>query len=101
MAKSFHNGFQIDDLKAAATALAAHVAGLNVEVDWTGEVEGTMQGSMPTVWFRIEYGNQPVEGTHPAATVASNLADDLAVRLGAIAAQHAGHLDAIRTCPLQ
>ncbi len=101
MAKAFHNGFRIDDLKAAATALADQVAGLDVEVDWTGEVEGTLQGPMPTVWYRIEYGNQPVEGTHPAATVASNLADDLAVRLGAVAAHHAGLLDAIRNCPLQ
>ena len=98
MAKMYNNGYQICDLKQAAAALVSQVPGLQIDIDWAGQVSPAVI-SMPKVEFTIVFGRQQSEN-HPASTVAVNLSDALNLRLGTLAVQHAALITTIQNCPV-
>ncbi len=55
--------YQLDDLKDALADLEAAVAGLHVDIDFTGTNVATAQGNFPEVDYEIEWNGNVVRAT--------------------------------------
>jgi hypothetical protein len=79
------NGYQLDDLIGVLEEIQEAVPGFDSWIDFTGDLEATMQGNLPTVICGINYqGNESELNPLPIVVVRTTLAALLRQKFAAI-----------------